>query len=250
MFGYVRAALFWLGLIPSTVIMSLLLLLLAPFPFLVRQRFSVLWPRFNLWWLKVTCGVRHEVWGQENIPDGPAIYLCKHQSAWETLVMETVVPPMAWVLKRELMWIPIFGWSLAVLKPIALDRSKGRAAVEQLVEQGEQRLAEGISVVVFPEGTRVAPGQRGRYRAGGALLAARTGYPVVPMAHNAGRFWPRRGFRKHPGLIRMVIGEAFDPKGMSAPEINRKVEQWIEATVAQLDRPSAEATRTATASRQ
>lgn len=238
MLGYVRATLFWLGLIPSTVVMSVLLLLLAPFPFLVRQRFSVLWPRFNLWWLKVTCGLRHEVWGRENIPDGAAIYLCKHQSAWETLVMETVVPPMVWVLKRELMWIPLFGWALAVLKPIAVDRRKGRAAVEQLLEQGAERLEQGISVVIFPEGTRVAPGQRGRYRPGGALLAERTGYPVVPMAHNAGYFWPRRGFRKRPGVIRMVIGEPFDPAGMSAAEIMRRVEAWIEATVEQLGGPA------------
>jgi len=235
MLGYVRATLFWLGLIPSTIIMSLLLLLLAPFPFLVRQRCSVWWPRFNLWWLKVTCNLRHEVRGRENIPDGAAIYLCKHQSAWETIAMETLVPPMVWVLKRELMWIPLFGWALAVLKPIAVDRGKGREAAEQLLEQGAQRLAEGISIAIFPEGTRVAPGERRRYRPGGALLAARTGYPVVPMAHNAGRFWPRRGFRKYPGVIRVVIGEPFDPAGMSPAEINRRAEEWIERTVTTLD---------------
>ena len=237
--AYFRAALYWVGLIVSTVVVALLLLLLAPFPFLVRQRFSVAWPRFNLWWLKLTCGVRHEVRGRENIPDGPAIYLCKHQSAWETIAMETIVPPMVWVLKRELMWIPIFGWALAVLKPIALDRSKGRAAVEQLVAQGSARLHDGISIVIFPEGTRVPAGTRGKYRLGGAVLAERTGYPVVPMAHNAGYFWPRRGFRKYPGTIQMVIGEPFDPAGMSAAQINQKVETWIEATVAQLGEPEA-----------
>lgn len=230
----IRAGLYWVGLIVSTVVMAVLLLLLTPFPFLVRQRFSVLWPRFNLWWLRLTCGLRHEVHGLENVPDGPAIYLCKHQSAWETIAMETMVPPMAWVLKRELMWIPIFGWALAVLRPIALDRSKGRAAVEQLIEQGSERLRDGISIVIFPEGTRVAPGQKGKYRLGGALLAERTGYPVVPMAHNAGYFWPRRGFVKHPGTIQVVIGEPFDPQGMSAAQINRKVESWIEDTVARL----------------
>lgn len=230
----IRAGLYWVGLIVSTIVMALLLLLLAPFPFLVRQRFSVLWPRFNLWWLRITCGLRHEVRGRENIPDGPAIYLCKHQSAWETIAMETMVPPMVWVLKRELMWIPIFGWALAVLRPIALDRSKGRAAVEQLIEQGSQRLQDGISIVIFPEGTRVAPGKKGKYRLGGALLAERTGYPVVPMAHNAGHFWPRRGFIKHPGTIQVVIGEPFDTSGMTAAQINQKAEHWIEETVAKL----------------
>lgn len=232
--GHVRAGLYWIGLIVSTIVLAVLLLLLAPFPFLVRQRFSVLWPRFNLWWLRLTCGLRHEVRGQEHIPSGPAIYLCKHQSAWETIAMETIVPPMVWVLKRELMWIPIFGWALAVLRPIALDRSKGRAAVEQLVAQGTERLRDGISVVIFPEGTRVAPGTKGKYRLGGALLAERTGYPVVPMAHNAGYFWPRRGFVKHPGTIQVVIGEPFDPTGMSAAQINQRVERWIEETTQQL----------------
>lgn len=230
----IRAALFWVGLILSTAVMAPVLLLTAPFPFLVRQRVSVLWPRFNLWWLRLTCGLRHEVRGRENIPDGPAIYLCKHQSAWETIAMETMVPPMVWVLKRELMWIPIFGWAVAVLRPIALDRSKGRAAVEQLIRQGSDRLRDGISVVIFPEGTRTAPGQQAKYRPGGALLAERTGYPVVPMAHNAGHFWPRRGFVKHPGTIQVVIGEPFDPKGMSAAEINQRVQRWIEQTVQEL----------------
>lgn len=239
--AYLRAALYWLGLLGSTIVMSMLLLLLAPFPFPVRQRFSVLWPRFNLWWLRLTCGLHHEVHGREHIPDGAAIYLCKHQSAWETIAMETMVPPMVWALKRELMWIPIFGWALAVLKPIALDRSKGRAAVEQLIAQGSDRLRDGISVVIFPEGTRVPAGQKGKYRMGGALLAERTGYPVVPMAHNAGYYWPRRGFVKRPGTIQVVIGEPFDPNGMSAAQINQKVESWIEATVARLGGPDDQA---------
>jgi 1-acyl-sn-glycerol-3-phosphate acyltransferase len=233
----IRASLFWLGLMVSTVVVGVALLLLAPFPFLVRQRFSTVWPYFNLWWLRVTCGLRHEVEGLEHIPDGAAIYLCKHQSAWETIVMESVLPPMVWVLKRELLRIPVFGWAVALLRPIGIDRSKGREAVEQLVTQGANRLEAGISVVVFPEGTRTAPGKKGKYRVGGALLAERTGFPVVPIAHNAGYFWPRRGFVKKPGVIRMVIGPAIDPKGLTAGEINKKAETWIEEKVAELGGP-------------
>jgi len=239
MIQYIRSALFWVGFAPSTVLMSLILVLLWPItPFLWRQRISVLWPRFNLWWLKVTCGLSHEVRGTEHIPAGPAVYLCKHQSAWETVVMETVVPPMVWVLKRELMRIPIFGWALATLWPIAIDRKKGREAMEQLLTQGEARLADGICVVVFPEGTRTAPGQAGKYRAGGAMLAERAGVPVVPIAHNAGYFWPRRGFLKQPGTIQMVVGPVIDTAGLSAAEINRRAQQWIEATVAEMGGPT------------
>lgn len=228
--AHLRALLFWMGLVPSTLVMATLLVLLWPLPFLWRQRFSTLWAAFNLWWLRVTCGLDYRVEGRENIPPGPAIYLCKHQSAWETLVMELVVPPMVWVLKRELMWIPIFGWALAALKPIAINRRRGRRARDQLLEQGEARLRQGISVVIFPEGTRVAPGKKGRYHIGGALLAEKTGFPVVPMAHNAGYFWPRRGFTKRPGTVQMVIGPPLDPGGLSADEINRRVEHWIETT--------------------
>lgn len=230
--AYLRGLLYWLGLAVSTLLMVVVLLLAAPLPFLTRQRISKAWPYFNLWWLRVTCGLRHEVSGRENIPQGAAIYVCKHQSAWETIAMETMVPRMVWVLKRELMWVPIFGWGLATLRPIAIDRSKGRKAVEQLIEQGGARLRDGINVVIFPEGTRVAPGERGEYRPGAALLAAKTRAPVVPMAHNAGYYWPRRGFVKRPGVIKVVIGEPIDTAGMSASQINRRIEDWIEATVA------------------
>lgn len=140
-----------------------------------------------------------------------------------------------WVLKRELMWIPLFGWALTLMKPIAINRGAGRKAVEQVVEQGRERLHEGIWVVIFPEGTRTAPGQRRRYGLGGAVLAEASGYPVVPVAHNAGHFWPRRKAIKQPGTVRVVIGPAIDPRGLTAAEINRRAEAWIESTVARLE---------------
>ncbi len=237
MIAYLRSALFWLGFALSAVVIATSLIFLSPLPFRLRQRFSVLWPRFSLWWLRWTCGLRHEVVGAENIPAGAAVYACKHQSAWETVVMETVVPPMVWVLKRELMWIPIFGWGLAALRPIAINRSKGREAVEQMLSQGAERLAHGISVAIFPEGTRVEPGQPSRYRAGAALLAVRAAVPVVPMAHNAGYYWPRRGFVKRPGVIKLVIGAPIQVAGQTAEQITQQVRDWIEATVADIGGP-------------
>lgn len=234
---YLRSFLYWLGLLASTLLMVVVLLLVWPLPFRLRQRISIAWPVFNLWWLRLTCGLHHEVHGREHIPTQAAVYVCKHQSAWETIAMETVVPRMVWVLKRELMWVPIFGWGLATLKPIAIKRDQGRKAIDQLIEEGRDRLADGINVVIFPEGTRVAPGEKSSYRPGAALLAAKTGALVVPMAHNAGYFWPRRGFLKYPGVIQFVIGPPIDASGMSASQINRRIEEWIETKVAEIGGP-------------
>lgn len=215
-------------------------LLTFPFPFQYRYRFVALWGRFHTWLAKVLCGLQYRVEGREHIPRGAAILLAKHQSTWETIAFQEIFPPQVWVLKRELMWIPFFGWGLALLKPIAIDRGAGRQAVEQITAQGRERLDAGIWVTIFPEGTRVAPGHKRRYGIGGAALAAATGYPIVPVAHNAGHFWPRRGFLKIPGTIRVVIGPPIHTHGKTAEEINRQVEQWIETRMAELEgRPRA-----------
>jgi 1-acyl-sn-glycerol-3-phosphate acyltransferase len=171
----------------------------------------------------------------DNLPAGTCIVLCKHQSAWETIALRALLPAQhTWVIKRELLWTPFFGWGIAAYRPIAIDRKAGRRAVKQLIDEGRKWLEKGRWVVIFPEGTRVAPGERKKYGIGGALLAQNTGFPVLPVAHNAGVFWRRRDFRKHPGVIDLVFGEAFETDGMSAMEINRRVEGWIEDTVAGL----------------
>ncbi|PIV15590.1 MAG: 1-acyl-sn-glycerol-3-phosphate acyltransferase, partial [Gallionellales bacterium CG03_land_8_20_14_0_80_55_15] len=162
------------------------------------------------------------------------IVLCKHQSAWETMALQLVFPPQVWVLKRELLKLPFFGWALALTSPIAIDRSDGKGAMRQLLKQGKDRLAQGFCVVVFPEGTRVPYGQRGKYRMGGALLAASSGALAVPVAHNAGRLWGRNAFSKHPGLITMSIGRPLDGKTLKADEINAQAEAWIENEIQQL----------------
>ena len=160
--------------------------------------------------------------------------LCKHQSAWETIALQKIFPPQVWVIKRELLWLPFFGWGLAMTSPVAIKRSEGREAIKQLLRQGKERLALGFCVVIFPEGTRIPFGQRGRYKIGGALLAASSGAPVVPVAHNAGRLWGRNSFLKYPGVITMSIGPAIDPAGLKAEEINQQVEKWIENEVTKL----------------
>lgn len=207
-----------------------------PFPLKSRYRFASQWARLQVPLARALCGIRYRVEGREHLPKGPAIILSKHQSAWETMAFQVIFPPHTWVVKRELMWIPFFGWGLAALKPIAIDRGAGRKSVEQIVEQGRARLKEGVWIVVFPEGTRVAPGHRRRYGIGGAALAAATGYPVVPVAHNAGTFWPRRGFLKKPGTIRVVIGPTIHTHGKSAEEINKRAEEWIEGKMGEIEK--------------
>lgn len=223
-----RSLLFSLGMALSTLVFAPLSLLTFPLPLRQRYAFITQWSRFNLWWLAVTCNLRYTVEGRENIPATNGIILCKHQSAWETLALQRVFPPQVWLLKRELLWVPFFGWGLAMLGPIAINRKAGKKALRQLREQGAQRLASGLWVVIFPEGTRVAPGEKRPYAPGGAMLAHHTGYPVVPVAHNAGEFWPRRGFIKRPGTIRLVIGPAIASTGRSASQINAEAEAWIE----------------------
>jgi len=193
------------------------------------------WARTSLWLLRVICGLGYRIQGLQNIPQGGAIIMAKHQSAWETIALRGILPPLqTWILKRELTLIPMFGWALLVAQPIAIDRKAGRQSVRKILTQGAQSLKRGRYVIIFPEGTRVAPGCRKKYGIGGGLLAAETGYPVVPIAHNAGVFWGRRDLRKYPGTIQVVVGPAIDTEGLSAAEITRRTESWIEGTLGEL----------------
>lgn len=212
------------------------LITLACFPLSAHNRYRVTssWTRMMLFLLRVICGVKYRILGAENIPKTPSIVLSKHQSAWETLAFQKIFPPQVWVLKRELLRIPFFGWGLAMTSPIAIDRSSGKAALEQVVEQGRDRLKQGFWVVIFPEGTRIAPGKKGKYRIGGAWLATHTGVPVVPVAHNAGEFWGKNSFVKRPGTITVSIGKPIDYAGMEPAKLNATVEAWIEAEVARI----------------
>ena len=225
------SALFALGLVGSTLVFTPIALASTLLPYRFRWRVVTQWSRFNLYWLSVTCGVKSEIEGLGNIPAEPTVILSRHESTWETLALQRYFAPQVWVLKRELLRIPFFGWGLATLRPIAIDRGAALDAFEQMLAQGRERLADGCWVVVFPEGTRAPPGARRRFKKGGARLAVHTGRPVVPVAHNAGDCWPRNSFCKFPGTIRVVIGEPIETAGQSALEVNRIAEQWIHDTL-------------------
>lgn len=228
---YIRSLCFSLGMVLSTAVIAPLVMLSFPLPFATRYRIAQQWSRFNIWWLAITCRVRYEISGTEHIPRSPVVIMAKHQSSWETLFLNAYLPPLSWVVKRELLWVPFFGWSLALLKPIAIDRKSASRAIQQILGQGKRYLDQGVWVLIFPEGTRTAPGQRKRYGLGGSRLAVHSGYPVLPIAHNAGEHWPRRGFLKRPGTIYLRFGPPISSTGKDVQYLNREVEQWIESTV-------------------
>ena len=229
---YLRSLIYTILFIVTIVITSALIVIFGAFNRRIGFKIGSLWGRaiigFGAWF----CGMRFEIEGTENIPQEPSVALMKHSSTWETIAGLFFVPQHTWVLKRELMWIPIVGWALYILNPIAINRSAGRSAVQQVLRQGRERLASGLWIVIFPEGTRVAPGQTRRYGMSGVLLAKDTGAPLVPIAHNAGDCWPRRGLIKTPGLIRVVIGRPIPTEGRSPREVNAEAQNWIESTIA------------------
>ncbi len=223
-----RSALFALALVLITPPYALLALATFPLPRMMRYRIIAGWSRMVVFLARMILGIRWRVEGREHLPERPAVILSKHQSAWETLAFQLIFPPQVHVLKRELLWIPFFGWGLALMSPIAIDRARGTAALRAIARLGRERLAQGFWIVVFPEGTRVAPGERRRYHAGGAWLAAAAGAPVVPVAHNAGLCWPRKAFLKRPGTVTVRIGPSIDSAGRDVETINATAEQWIE----------------------
>jgi 1-acyl-sn-glycerol-3-phosphate acyltransferase len=231
-----RSALYMLFLIVTVIPYAFACVLWSPLPLHARYRLTVGWPRLAIWGAKVFCGIRWRIIGRENLPDGPAILLSKHQSAWETLFYPAYMPrEVCFVYKRELHRVPFFGWGLALLRMIPIDRARGRDAFEQVVTQGQRRLDEGRWPLLFPEGTRIAPGVRARFKSGGALLAVRTGAGVVPIAVNSGECWRRNAFVKRPGLITVSIGPVISSEGLAADELNRRVQDWIENEMERLN---------------
>ncbi len=230
-----RSLIFNIGMWIFTIPFTTLGLLTFPFNPQTRYRYLTKWARCMLWWLRITCGLTYQVKGAENIPQTPSIILCKHQSAWETLALQLIFPPQVWVLKRELLWLPFFGWALALTSPIAINRAAGREALKQLVAQGKDRLSKNFWVVIFPEGTRIALGKRGKYHIGGAWLATHTGAEVVPVAHNAGKFWPKNSMLKHPGVITLSIGKPIQTTTLKPDALNQQVEDWIETEMLKLN---------------
>lgn len=234
---YLGSSLFFIYIILSFTVIGVLILIFILLPFSVRYGLAKIWVASLLWAAKVFCGISHEIEGLENLPqDRPAIVLSKHQSAWETVALRLFLPTHTTLLKRSLLWIPIGGWALATLKPIAIDRDNQREALRTLLEQGTAALNEGLWVVVFPEGTRTSPGEEKKFSAGGAMLAHKTGYPVIPLAHNAGEVWPRYSFLKYPGVIKVKIGTPIETEGKKAKEINAQAQAWIKQAMIEISR--------------
>lgn len=229
MLVWTRSTIYWLGMAVLTPLFFFLGILAVPLPCRLRHRMITLWTPITLAWLRLSCGLRYEVIGRENIPDHPSVIACKHQSAWETLALQVIFPAQVWVLKKELLWIPFFGWGLALTSPIAIDRKARAQAAQQLIEQGRDRIQRGFWIVIFPEGTRVPAGKRGKYKLGGAKLAKDLNVPIVPVAHNAGEFWPRNAYCKHAGTITVVIGQPLMPDPQRSSDVTMKaIEHWIE----------------------
>ncbi|MCK4864848.1 MAG: 1-acyl-sn-glycerol-3-phosphate acyltransferase [Gammaproteobacteria bacterium] len=218
----------------SSVYLSIIGTLLFPFSFKIRYRFINFYSVLNLWVLKHLCSIDYRVEGLDNIPDEACIIFSKHQSALETMMVQRVFPPMTFVVKQELLWLPFFGWGLRSIDPIAIDRKSGRKAIGQIVEQGIERLKRGIWIVIFPEGTRSKPGTKLPYKKGGAILASKSGHKVIPVAHNAGEFWPKGFFSRQTGTIVMSIGPAIETKGRKSEDIMKEAECWIETKMKEI----------------
>jgi 1-acyl-sn-glycerol-3-phosphate acyltransferase len=227
---FIRSFLFMLAIASATIVWSFACILAAPFPYRIRYYVTSRWNWFVIFAAKWICGIRYEIKGMENLPDAPAILLSKHQSAWETIFYLLVMPrPLVFVFKKELTYIPFFGWGIALLRMIPIDRSKGTDAFAQVVKHGKNRLANGQWIIMFPEGTRIPVGQKGKYKFGGARLAVETGAVVVPIAMNSGECWPKNSFIKKPGTVTVSIGKPISPEGLNATTLNTAVENWIES---------------------
>lgn len=232
--NFLRSSLFAIVQSFLTIVFSLLALLTFPVKPFARYRIIFLWNHIVVRLARLICGIRYEIKGLENLPDHPVIVMAKHQSAWETIALPTLFPPMSIVIKKELLMIPFFGWGMRMASPIAIDRKAGKEALKQIVAQGKARIAEGFWVLIFPEGTRVKAGEVGRYGIGGAWLATHTKTPVLPVAHNAGEVWPRNSFLKRPGTVTVSIGPVISSEGKKADVLNEEVKHWIESEMKQL----------------
>ena len=232
-----RSLLFYVGYVSVTVVWATLSVAVAwLMPLAMRYDFIIgCWTRMALCWLRLTCGIRAEVSGLDHIPAEPCILFVKHQSTWETLWVQTLASPQSTLIKRELLRIPFWGWAFSLVRPIAIDRSNPRLALRQFIDQGRDRLRRGMTVSLFPEGTRLVPGKVGRFHRGGAALAAATGVPVLVIAHNAGSHWPR-GFLKKPGVIRVEISRPFATRDRKSSEINEMCEAWLREAMTRLER--------------
>jgi 1-acyl-sn-glycerol-3-phosphate acyltransferase len=233
-----RSTVYWIWSILNTLMMALPVLITAIFSRRLSLYFAHMWLRINLFGLRLICGLKWQVEGKEHIPQTPCVVLSKHQSTWETYFLPTILPPTVYVAKRSLALIPIFGWALVALRFILIDRKSGSSAINQIVTQSLERMSDGYSVIIFPEGTRVAVGAEPNYRIGGAVVAEKTGTNILPVAVNSGEFWPRMGYIKWPGTITVSIGPVIESTGRQASELLEETQAWIESKMKEISVPN------------
>lgn len=232
-----RAIPFWTLFLINTLIVGIIIVACFATPLSFRYKLKRVWIRNNMFLMEKICGLRYRVEGARNIPEKPVIIFSKHQSAYETIVLAEIFRPVAWVLKRELLWIPIFGWALALVAPTAINRKAGSRAIDQVVKEGCRSLHNGRWVVIFPEGTRTAPGSQPSYRIGGGILAVKSGFPVLPVAHNAGEFWARGSLLLWPGEVVFSIGPVIHTDNKKPEEIMQQAQNWIETKMGEISDP-------------
>ena len=230
-----RSIVFQIGMWAFTIPFTIISIMTFPFSPITRYKFISLWAKAILFWLRISCNIKFKVNGLKNIPKEPFMILSKHQSAWETLAFQKIFPPQVWVLKRELLWIPFFGWGLAMTSPIAINRKAGKRALEQMLKKGLDRIKKGFCIVIFPEGTRIKPNEIGKYHIGGAWLAKQAKLNIIPVAHNAGYLWPKNSFIKKPGTIIVSIGSVINTSDISSEEANKITKNWIESEMLKIN---------------
>ena len=232
---FLRSLLYFIGSITSLIVIEFFGLFFYFTPYPSRYRFLSKWAQFCIWWLRIATNITIKVEGKDNICKEPCVIASNHQSTWETLAFQTIFPPHTWVLKKELLWIPVFGWDLAMLNPIVIKRSDKYSAMKKVINQGGDRLNNGISVVIFPEGTRQPHKKLGYYQKGAVAIAKKSGKPIQPVFHNSGKCWPKGGFLKKPGVITIVIGKPTSPSTGSVSEITEKIKHWAYEQSQKLD---------------
>lgn len=237
LYAIIGSVIFSFLMMTLTFVYSFFCLFCYKLPYKVRYGVINLWTWAITSCLTIFCGICYRVEGRENIPKTNAIIFSKHQSTWETFILPMIFPHPAIIIKKELLNIPFFGWGLRLLDPIAINRKDKSSAMDQIVALGKARLAKGDWILVFPEGTRIAPGEKSKYKIGGGVLAEKTGYPVVPVALNSGEYWPKRSFLKKPGRITVAIGPAIETKGRLAADIMKEAQTWIENKMQEISRP-------------
>lgn len=235
LFYLLRALVFYIVMAISILIGVAGILLMSPFPFPARFFVIQHWSKFMLVSCRWICGLKYEFEGLENIQNPPFIVFSKHESAWETVVFSGIFPMNCFITKKELIYIPVFGWAFGLSNHIPIDRKQGIRSLKKVIEHGKKRLSKGISIILFPEGTRVPPGENPPFHAGGAALVKGTGSKIIPVAHNAGQCWRRNSFIKYPGIIRVKVGKPIDTTGMSAKQINKVAHEWIAHTMQELE---------------